>query len=1045
MRFFLIILTLCSTFAYGQLSDKHWLPPLHSRGLTDFDQYVYLSTPEPTPFQVVVTNGNGVPVAGSPFTISQNNPVSFSVGTAQPSLMLVEQSGLHTASGNSGLILEGTSDFYVTFKINRANHGEIIVSKGRDGTGTNFRLGSLPQISDDSFARRNFVSSFMATEDATTVTVSDYAAGVTFTTAAGTTNAASQTFNLNAGESVVLSGYTNVPANLTGFIGAQLLSNKPIAVNTGNIIGGTIDGFNDINLDQIVSLEQVGTEYIFIRGNGSDNTELPLLIATDDNTEVFINGSATPYTTLVNAGDYITIPSSYYQGTANQNVHILTNKPIYSYQVIAGSTEDRTTGLNFIPPISCSFPTVVDLMPSIDELDSTSGNSFPTDLFVLTTVDSAISINGTPTTASSQAVLGNPNWVTYRISGHTGNIKAESTGPMSIGIFGSSGTVGYAGHYSGFKEIPIVDLVEVCPEDTVNLFDAITGGNVASGGTWSPALASGTDIFDASQDNTGIYTYTVSQTCGDTSVDVTVAPLPVPTLTSISSNSPICENEDAIFTLNGTPNSTVTYSINAGADQTVVLDASGNIDINLGPVAEDQFITASQIENSTFVCITALNETDSITVNPLPELINLTSNGPICENEEAIFTLEGTPNAIITYTINGGAAQTTNLDNNGDATVNLGTMSTDQTIAVSQIESASSGCSLSITETETINVSPLPTLTSVTNNSPICENEDAIFTVNGTSDTTLTYTINGSAIQSILLDSTGEAMIVLPSATENQILELVAITYSSTTICETPLNETQTIAVGTIPQPLLEGGSNCVDPDTGLLTQSIILNSNIQGDLSNYEFSWFYNNTIISGATESTYEADQVGSYYVTVVNTIANCSNTSNVVSVDEIDEATDFTYTVSNAFSNNPTIVVTVIDGDGTFLYQLDDLNFQNSNTFTGVSPGTHTVTVIDIEGCTFLTKEVTVIDYPLFFTPNADTYNDYWNIFSLSNQPDAKIYIFDRYGKLLKFLKPTDAGWDGTYNSQPLPASDYWFTVEFRENEKKKIFNAHFSLKR
>ncbi|WP_282787333.1 T9SS type B sorting domain-containing protein, partial [Flavobacterium croceum] len=39
----------------------------------------------------------------------------------------------------------------------------------------------------------------------------------------------------------------------------------------------------------------------------------------------------------------------------------------------------------------------------------------------------------------------------------------------------------------------------------------------------------------------------------------------------------------------------------------------------------------------------------------------------------------------------------------------------------------------------------------------------------------------------------------------------------------------------------------------------------------------------------------------------------------------------------------------------------------------------------------------------------------------------------------------GWDGTYNGNPLPATDYWFTVEYFELNTTKTFKAHFSLKR
>ncbi|WP_159780413.1 T9SS type B sorting domain-containing protein, partial [Flavobacterium sp. 9AF] len=39
----------------------------------------------------------------------------------------------------------------------------------------------------------------------------------------------------------------------------------------------------------------------------------------------------------------------------------------------------------------------------------------------------------------------------------------------------------------------------------------------------------------------------------------------------------------------------------------------------------------------------------------------------------------------------------------------------------------------------------------------------------------------------------------------------------------------------------------------------------------------------------------------------------------------------------------------------------------------------------------------------------------------------------------------GWDGTFNSKDLPSTDYWFTVEYQENQQNKVFKAHFTLKR
>ncbi|WP_291088944.1 T9SS type B sorting domain-containing protein, partial [Flavobacterium sp. BFFFF1] len=88
----------------------------------------------------------------------------------------------------------------------------------------------------------------------------------------------------------------------------------------------------------------------------------------------------------------------------------------------------------------------------------------------------------------------------------------------------------------------------------------------------------------------------------------------------------------------------------------------------------------------------------------------------------------------------------------------------------------------------------------------------------------------------------------------------------------------------------------------------------------------------------------------------------------------------------------------------------------------------------------------DYPKYFTPNGDGIHDTWNISVLSNQPNAKIYIFDRFGKLLKQISTTNpGGWDGTYNGQPMIADDYWFVVKYQEQGVNKEFRAHITLKR
>ena len=103
--------------------------------------------------------------------------------------------------------------------------------------------------------------------------------------------------------------------------------------------------------------------------------------------------------------------------------------------------------------------------------------------------------------------------------------------------------------------------------------------------------------------------------------------------------------------------------------------------------------------------------------------------------------------------------------------------------------------------------------------------------------------------------------------------------------------------------------------------------------------------------------------------------------------------------------------------------------------------------MNGCGVTSYELFVIDYPPYFTPNGDGYNDTWNISSLNYQANAKIYIFDRYGKLLKQISPAGDGWDGTFNVNMMPTNDYWFLLEYNDfvTGEPRQLRAHFSLKR
>ena len=178
-----------------------------------------------------------------------------------------------------------------------------------------------------------------------------------------------------------------------------------------------------------------------------------------------------------------------------------------------------------------------------------------------------------------------------------------------------------------------------------------------------------------------------------------------------------------------------------------------------------------------------------------------------------------------------------------------------------------------------------------------------------------------------------------------------------------------------------------------------------------------------------------------------SQCSMAKSInVSVNPSNTLVSINWIVTEAFSDNQIVTVTALAA-GNYLYQLDSGPFQTSPIFENVASGIHSITVKDINDCStpITDNNVLMIGYPKFFTPNGDSFNDTWNIVGLKDQLNARIYIFDRYGKLLKEISPSGVGWDGNYTGNPMPASDYWFTVEYSEQGVIKEFKSHFSLKR
>jgi gliding motility-associated-like protein len=934
----LLFLLLFSAISFSQLSNKHWIPPIHSRDNSAIsDQYIYMSTNETIPFQVTATDGNGTPYAGSPFTISAATPAFFTVGTGQPTKMFLNLSDVNTVVSGKGVILQGPKDFYVSFRMRHSAHAETIISKGKPGIGTSFRLGCTINESQDN--RKNFVASVMATENNTSVTLSNYNTGVIFSSGAGNITADTQTFTLNAGECIVFTGYSNVTANLDGIIGGLITSDKPVAVNTGNALGGITNGRADLTLDQIVSATQIGTDYIFIEGNGSASMENPLIVAHEDNTAIFVNGSTTPVTTL-NAGQYYLVPNSYYQGTNNSNIYVRSSKPVFAYQLLGGGSDTATSGLNFIPPLSCFFQNSVNI-PNVNQIGS---NTYTTDLMMLTYSNATISINGVAVpTSQAQTVLGNTDWVSYRVSNQSGNLNVTSTGPLAVGVFGFQGTaVGFAGYYSGFGSTPQDTNITVCSNSTSDLFTVING-NPGPGGTWTvPAGGSplNGNIFDPSINLPGEYIYTFTKSCNTSlttisvKVNVTIQQIKNP---GVSTNTSSCVTTPSynLFSLLGTTaevGGTWSPVLSSGTGVfNPAVDAGGIYTYSFPATGACPLVSSTvNVNNSVVPIINTITDFSKCDDAVDGSATNGTATfNLLLKNSEALGTQTGVN---VTYHTSQNDA---NLGQNGITSINTGNR-----IIYVRLTMAASGCFL--TTTFNLVVNPVQTITT----QPLVTQDSCVggtvapFTIaysGGLGTPSIQWystNTNNTASGNAISGATNTSYTPPTFNFAGDFYYYATVSFSGLDCGSVPTN---TALVRVVADPTVT-----ITPNTQIICQGTTPTDLVvtpAGGVGTYSFQWYNSpaNTAIAGATSANYTPSTAIagtlSYYCVITQTGLACSVTSPVVSVQVVDNPIVSIQPLASqpiCINNTPvTLTTAFINGTGTPTYQW----YSNTiNSYTG-----------------------------------------------------------------------------------------------------------------
>ncbi|EDP72004.1 CHU large protein; uncharacterized [Flavobacteriales bacterium ALC-1] len=495
--------------------------------------------------------------------------------------------------------------------------------------------------------------------------------------------------------------------------------------------------------------------------------------------------------------------------------------------------------------------------------------------------------------------------------------------------------------------------------NTVDLFDSLA--EYQNSGTWSPALASGTGVFDPNIDLEGAYTYTISNICGNASAVVTVSFTDLNdagddgTLDICSNDSPV----DLFDSLNGTPQPGGFWSpsLNSG---------TGLFDPNVD-AAGTYVYTVFSGEGS--LCP---DDSASVTVTLAP-IFSAGSDGnlDICTGDtnpiDLFDSLGGTPNT-------GGI---------WSPALNSGTGIFDPTIDTPGIYTytvTTVACNVTDEATVTVGFADIPDVSSMTLSIDdiVCFGNDVVVNIDGANqladgDYTIVYEISGVNVSSntttISVISGSSSFTIPQNLFPNSGLSTLTLSefYFAGEFCnaDTSAINTIEIVIPDIPTPQInEDGANFCefdDPTVANLTENIISGGTI---------IWY--NQPNGGVAYSETDLLQDGVTYYAALQSESGCeSNIRLAVTVNFID------------------CVLELIIPDG--------------------------------------------------FSPNGDTINDDFHIVNLNElYPNFKLSIYNRYGNILYEGDITSNRWDGTSkkSGKILPVGVYFYILEFNDGTRSPL---------
>ncbi len=317
----------------------------------------------------------------------------------------------------------------------------------------------------------------------------------------------------------------------------------------------------------------------------------------------------------------------------------------------------------------------------------------------------------------------------------------------------------------------------------------------------------------------------------------------------------------------------------------------------------------------------------------------------------------------------------------------------------------------------------------------------------GTESITITVTPNASVEQ---LDwsgnPAGEVSGSMTGATITPIFDgsdVESITKQYKVVAKNQYCEPNTFFIPVVVYKPLEGH---------IVAPSVICEfDNLHLDASSYHaetYAWLYEekNETLDGATPSLIPDPDFANFTLHMTRGVCNADDNIKVkvVSAPVVTDVDSLDYrTIQIQIEEN--------GSTGPYMYIID--GNENSSNVTeslrsNVPYGKHNLRVVDQFGCKYDTTFMVnypELEIPIFITPDGNGENDKFVVKGLADGfPDAVVTIYDRWGKMLaKYRAGDDSDWDGIYNGNKMPSTDYWYEIDIDDIDK--TYTGHFTLLR